>query len=244
MPRLKPSFINEIREQLDVSGFTKQDFDLEFPDSGRTLASIAFKYKPSYSLVLNEEERVDLFTIEQKLTLSSQTKRVKETHYWVRAIPGRVKTEDIYDIDGPQSFVREIPTWCANLREDILAATTRIDPLEELRKKLQDSIDEVVTDPDANFTFEELKVVDSRFDELYDEIVSLNEKFAITKDQLKELRKEFDNFKQTARTYPKGIWAKVTGNKLVRATGRIINTPEGRTFLIKQLQRALGLSGD
>jgi hypothetical protein len=244
MPQLKLSFIAEIRTALSTSRFTEQDFDLAFPDSGKVLTQITFVHKPEYFIALHEEERVEPLTIEQRLIGTSQTREVRETVNWVRAVPGSVKVEATYDIDEPRSFLREIPKWCENIKTDLAAVSPRLDPLEELRSKLQATIDHVVTDPDGRFSAEELEVVDRRFDKLYEDIEALREQYAFTKQQLEELRSEMEEFKGTARTYTKGIWAKITGNKLVRATGRLVNTPEGRTFLFQQIKRALGMSDD
>ena len=102
----------------------------------------------------------------------------------------------------------------------------------------------MVKDPDSYFSEEELVVVVRRLDQVYADIANLREEHALTKQQLAELQKEIEEFKSSARAYPKGIWAKVTGNKLVKATGKMFNTPEGRTFLFQQAKRLLGLSDD
>ena len=244
MPQLKPSFIAEIRTALSTSRFTEQDFDLSFPDAGKVLAQIIFAHKPEYFITLHEEERVDSLTIEQRLIGTSQTRKVRETVNWIRAVPGSIKTEQSYDIEEPRLFLREIPKWCENIKTDLAAVFPSPDPLEELRAKLQSKIDQIVSNPNDRFSADELKVVDSRFEKLYEDIEALQEQYALTKQQLTDLRSEIDEFKGTARTYTKGIWAKVTGNKLVRATGRLINTPEGRTFIFQEIKRVLGMSDD
>lgn len=158
------------------------------------------------------------------------------------AVPGSIKTESVYDIEELRDFIREIPKWCDDIRNDLVVLTVRSDPLDELRSKLQASIDEIVIDGDNSFSEEELYVVDARFDKLYEDIESLRDQYVLTKNQLDELRAEIEEFKRSARSYPKGIWAKITGNKLVRTIGNFVNTPEGRTFLFQQLRRALGMN--
>ncbi|MDE2387957.1 MAG: hypothetical protein KGN35_02560 [Betaproteobacteria bacterium] len=106
------------------------------------------------------------------------------------------------------------------------------------------SIDNIVTDAEGVFTAAELSVIDERFDKLYDDIEVLKDQYAISKKQLDELKAEISEFKSSARSFPKGIWAKITGNKLVRATGKLIDTPEGRTFIFQQVRRALGMNGE
>ena len=118
------------------------------------------------------------------------------------------------------------------------------DPLEQLKQQLQAKLDELVNEPNDFFNEEELSVVDKRFDRLYEDISQLREQHSLTKQQLEALQKEIEEFKKSARAYPKGIWAKLTGNKLVKATGQILNTPECRTFIFQQIRRVLGLPDD
>lgn len=246
MSQLKPSFVNEIHAAIEKSRFTVDDFSFEFPKSGKTLVRITFLYKPEYMLVLTEETKREQVTIEEKFGYASPSKSrshtVQETVISIRVIPGRFKTEVVYEIDSLGGLPEELPKWCENIRSDLYALTPKVDPLATLREELQKNLDNLVDKPDEYFNVEELEVVDSRFDLLLGEITKLREQYSLTKQQLDSMQKEFEEFKNSARAYPKGLWAKVTGNKLVKTTGQIINSPEGRTFLFQQIRRALGLS--
>lgn len=244
MSQLKPSFVREVREALANSKFTAEDFDLELP-SGRVLLKISFLYKPEYYLALLEEEKSEAVITELGyLTGGKRTERVKQVVYSVRMVPGRFKVESIAEVSNPGDVLSEIPRWCENVRADLYALAPSHDPLDQLRQKLNENLDGLVQEPNSFFTEEELKVVDVRFDRLYEEISNLREQYSLTKQQLSDLLNEFEEFKSSARAYPKGIWAKVTGNKLVKATGKMFNTPEGRTFLFQQARRVLGMADD
>ena len=118
------------------------------------------------------------------------------------------------------------------------------DPLEQLRSQLQANLAELVKQPNDFFNKEELSIVDKRFDQLYEEISELREQYSLTKQNLDALQKEIEEFKKSARAYPKGIWARITSNKLIKTTGQIVNSTEGRTFLFQQISRVLGLTDD
>lgn len=246
MSQLKPSFVNDIQAAIEKSRFTVDDFSFEFPKSGKTLVRITFLYKPEYTLTLTEETKREQVTIEEKFGYASpstsRSHTVQETVFIIKAIPGRFKTEVTYEIDGLGGLLEELPNWCENIRSDLYALAPKVDPLATLREELQKNLDSLVDKPDDYFNVEELKVVDSRFDQLLAEVTKLREQYSLTKQQLDSMQKEFEEFKSSARAYPKGLWAKVTGNKLVKTTGQIINTPEGRAFLFQQIRRALGLS--
>ena len=244
MPQLKPSFVAKICEELERSKFTEYDFDIKLPDSGKMLVRIIFRYQPAWHLDYHEEERTDTFTVAQQFLGTTQTRHSKQLVRWIRASPGEVRTEAVHDVDDPASFLREIPKWCEAIRTDLAAGVKTPDPVAELRSRLQKELDGLIDDPDSSFSVEELSVVDARFDQLFNEIEALRSKYAIAESKLEELHSAFEEFKAAARTYPKGMWARLTTNKLVKATGSIINSPEGRTFLFQQLKKAIGFGSD
>lgn len=242
MSQLKPSFVTEIRTAIEKSRFTAEDFRFEYPKSGKTLVKITFAYKPEYMLILTEETKREKITVEEKLAYTSRSHTVEETVFTILAIPGRFKLEVKYEVGDLGQLLNELPTWCENIRSDLYALAPKSDPLAELREKIQNNLDALVDRPDEYFNNDELAVVDSRFDQLFTEITNLREQYSLTKQQLDSMQKEFEEFKKSARAFPKGLWAKITGNKLIKTTGQIINSPEGRAFLFQQIRRALGLS--
>jgi|APLak6261664116_1056043.scaffolds.fasta_scaffold21261_1 hypothetical protein len=248
MSQLKPSFVSEIQAAIEKSRFTLNDFNLEFPNSGTTLAIITFLYKPEYMLVLTEETKREKVTVEEKFSFgmpsTSRSHSVEEKVFTIRATPGRFKTVTTHEINGLGQLLEELPKWCENIRSDLYVLAPKVDPLATLREELQKKIDSLIDKPDEFFREEELKIVDDRFDQLLAEVVNLKEQYSLTKQQLDSMQKEFEEFKKSARAYPKGLWAKITGNKLIKTAGQIVNSPEGRTFLFQQIRRALGVSDD
>jgi len=242
--QLKPSFINNIRSALEKSRFTLDDFGLELPESGNVLAKITFLHKPEYFLVLLEEEKREKITTEQKYLFSSRTEYVSQCMLSVSTVPGVFKLREDTEISELGDVLNMIPKWCECIRDDLYALMPAPDPLQELRQQFKSKLDELVNEPDSFFDEEELAVVDKRFDQLYKEISQLREQHSLTKQQLDAIQKEIEEFKKSARAYPKGIWAKITSNKLVKTTGQILNSPEGRAFLFQNIRRALGLPED
>ncbi|MDE2387958.1 MAG: hypothetical protein KGN35_02565 [Betaproteobacteria bacterium] len=108
MPQIKPSFIAEVRSALASSKFTTSDFSIETPDTGKMLIMITFSHRPEYFINLNEEERTDQYTVEQKFLGTTETRRVKEVVYKVRLVPGSVKLADVIELIEPQEFIRQV----------------------------------------------------------------------------------------------------------------------------------------
>lgn len=244
MSQLKPSFVSDIRAALGRSRFTLEDFVLELPESGSLLVKITFIHKPEYSLSLFEEEKRETVKIEQNYNMSSRTEHIRQVVLSVKTIPGRFKTKTVTEIYEIGEVLELIPTWCEGIRADLYALMPTPDPLELLKQQLKAKLDELVNEPNDFFNEDELSVVDKRLDQLYEDISQLREQHSLTKQQLEALQKEIEEFKKSARAYPKGIWAKITSNKLVKATGQILNTPECRTFIFQQIRRVLGVPDD
>lgn len=244
MSQLKPSFVQQIRDSLGSSKFTENDFSVELPTSGKALLKITFLYKPEYHLTVLEETRRESVTIKEQYLMSSRVEESQQLVFVVRSVPGLYKVEATRDIGNLGGVLEEIKEWCENVRADLYAIAPRHDPLKQLRDQLESKLEKMVQDPDNYFSEEELVNVDRGLDQIYADISKLREEHAVTQKQLAELKAEIDEFKNSARAYPKGIWAKVTSNRLVKATGKMFNTPEGRTFLFQQATRMLGKSDD
>lgn len=242
MPQLKPSFVRKVRSALAHSAFTPEDFEFGLPSSGRVLLKITFVHKPEYTFTVFEEEKQESIVVEQKHLASSRTEHYKRWVYTVVTTPGAYKLTASEDLDDLGDVIEKIPDWCENIREDLYALAPTKDPLEQLRAQMKNKLEELVGDSDGYFSDEELSVIDQRFDKLYEDIAGLKEQYNLTKQQLAELQKNVEEFKQSARAFPKGLWAKVTGNKLLKTTAQMVNTPEGRALIFKGIGKALGLS--
>lgn len=244
MSQLKPSFVRQIQDALGDSKFTENDFSIELPASGKVLLKITFLYRPEYHFTVHEEQRRESVTIKEQFLMSSRVEQTQQLIYVVRSVPGQYKIDTAKDIGNLGGVLEEIKEWCENVRADLYAIAPKHDPLKQWRDQLESNLDEMVKDPDNYFSEEELVIVDRRLDKVYADIANLREEHALTQKQLAELQAEINEFKNSARAYPKGIWAKVTGNKLVKATGKMFNTPEGRAFIFQQAKRMLGQSDD
>lgn len=242
MSQLKPSFVKDIRGAIQRSVFTEDDFLIELPSSGRILLKIVFLHKPSFIFLLVEDKKKESSAIEHTMLGGRIERGAKERiAYSIRVSPGDFKAEAEYEIDNIDDLLREIPKWCENIRSDLYALAPQVDPLALHKKQFEDYLNSVIKNPDDFFDDSELVAVDTRFDEMFEEIEKLKEQYSLTKSQLDTIQKDFNEFKQSARAYPKGIWAKITGNKLIKTTGQIINSSEGRKFIFQSIKQMLGM---
>lgn len=240
MPQLKPSFIAELKSSFEGSTFTGADFEFDFPDRGNPLVKVKFLHKPEYLLLCSEIEKQERVTVSRKFTLETLDETRRYSIIQVTITPGEYKARDEIEISKLGELTEIVPKWCDYIRADLYALAPKIDPLKELREKFNTDIESGIDDPEAFFSESEVNAIGKKFDEMLSQLNQLKDEFSLTKQQLDEVRKEVEHFKSSAKKLPKGIWAKVTSNKLVQTFGKFINTPEGRKFLFDQAKRLLG----
>lgn len=242
MPQLNSAFMSEIADALNGSCFTKDDFIVEYPDSGNTLLRITFKYKTQYQLSLTEVTRQAKRTIKTGYTFDRSTEEITDNikELVLKISPAEFKVLDEIDIGNLTYFSRNISQWCSYIKNDLQAARPKIDPVEEMRKNLKEEIESLVSDPTEYFTIEQLVKVDEKFDQLLAEFNGLKEQHNLTKNELDSLKKEISEIKSNARIYQKGIWANLTSNKLLKYLGELINSTEGRKTLFEIIKKSIG----
>ena len=239
--QLNKSFVEDVKQTLEDSIFTLEDFKLSTSDTTSALLKINFVYYSEYEFSIYEAmERTEQVTSDTFSFGNKTTKYEKNQKTYVEFSPGEYKSTDTIDLyNGIGDLISYIPKWCQYIRNDLYAKTPKKDPLEELRNKFKIELENLVENPDDYFEEGEVLKVDERFEILYKKIEELQEEFSITKEQLKEIKKEFSEFKESAKSYPKGMWARITNNKLVSSLGGILNSKEGRELLFNQVKKLL-----
>jgi len=247
MGRLNKTFALRIKEVLNTSGFTSEDFEIEFPDAGDALLTIRFSYKPTeYSLSMRESIESEDVKVEEGHSLLAYGPKTTKTEHrtWINRIavlrPGEVKNQEQRGLSNLEDVLKVIPDWVKYIRQDLYASVEQPDPLAQLRSKLQSDIDALIDDPNAAFSEDELTKIDQRLDDLLDQLLKLKAAHEIDQRDLNTLRAQFEEFKGSARTYPKGMWGRITSNKLVRGVASMVNSTEGRKLIADQIQKMLG----
>ncbi|MGO2276701.1 hypothetical protein, partial [Pseudoalteromonas nigrifaciens] len=93
------------------------------------------------------------------------------------------------------------------------------------------------TNESEPFNSEEIDRINKKFDELLSNFELLKTENKITQDELNKVKDELSSFKSTAKVLPKGLWARITNNKLVDIAVKFAKTKEGKDFIISQIKR-------
>ena len=243
MPQINRAFIIKIERALEDSVFSKDDFELELPDSGWTLAKVVFKHRRDYWIAISEETKSENVQIKKQFQFETRDEKRSYKAFIIKATPGEYKALDVEEVGGLDEITRRIPDWCKSIRQELYVQAPSADPLADLKAKFEKDIEADVGDPESYFTAEELQSVNEKLEATMDRLTELSEEFSLSQKQLSEIRKEFAEFQRSAAVYPKGVWARITANGMVKTVRQFLNTPEGRDFLLDQVKRLFGGDG-
>jgi len=242
MARLKPSFVKDIYNALNNSCFTTADFNIEFPESTNTYVTIFFKHKPEYKLRLIEKEEKEEIKYKDHLATAftpTRTEYKKYTNEISVEIPGEFKTEEYYYLNSFEEVIERIPKWCINIKKDIGTCLNIEDNFNDLRTQLEEMLKEYAKDESEQFSTDEIEKLHTKFDSLYQQFVKLEEQNKITKESLYVIKKELNQIKANAKNFPKGIWARVTNNKLINVMVNFSKSKEGKSLIVEGIRKLL-----
>lgn len=172
--RLNQSFIEDINNTLEDSIFTLNDFKLSYPGSGPTYIKILFAHIPEYELSLYETTEKRERTVSETFNFGNKvTHHEKIEKSCIRMTPGRYKLIDTIEINEFDELLLHIKNWCQFIKNDLRAKSPKYDPLEELRKKFEEELENIIDGPNGYFNNDEILKINEKFEALYNKIEEL-----------------------------------------------------------------------
>lgn len=228
MPKLRNSIITQILDYLEYGDFCVEDFDVQFPDDSSVLAQITFKALPKYSFVLDETYSGGSMATALASMGQGKTKKV------IRTIekPGEYKNDEQITHEDIDSAIRRVSSWVASIRDDLIhsRATVR-STIDQLTENFQKSIDENIDDPDSYFEENEEDDIKRKLDELQERVTEIESRLNITPEETKKIQNVIDKSKADLKHYPKGVWYKTSGTKILKTLKAALKTKEGREII-------------
>lgn len=225
MARINHTVIQSIYSLLNTRHFTAPDFDVTFPDEGSVYVQIIFRYDTTYKFLVTEES-----TGSAIMAIANALERKLKPH--TRETPGDFKSVEVKAFDSFDEAFQRIPSWCANINADLKAKTPLFNEIDELRRQLEERLEQHIDNPDSHFLPDEINIISKKFDELAQKFSDLEAAHSITKSQLDEALADIKNIKNNSKSFAKGMWASITKNRLVKILINIASSPEGRKFAL------------
>ncbi|MCP4985434.1 MAG: hypothetical protein GY928_04975 [Colwellia sp.] len=240
MSRLNASFMDIIKRALNGTRFSAKDFIFEDSSSHKTLIGIQFKYDKSFNFEITEEEEIETITEKgpfASAALGTSERKNKSVMNYVVYSPGEYKLSDkidIYDIGNATEYIRK---WCDYIYDEVTHKKDDDSSYDSLREQIEEQLEESVENESDPFNDEELRRINNKFDDLLKNFEALKEENKITQAELNKVQSDFEDFKSSAQNMPKGLWARVTNNKLVDIVVAFGKSKEGRDFIISEVKK-------
>lgn len=233
MSELIATFMDEIVSTLNSTRFSVDDFDLE-GDEDKELLRIVFKYNDSYSFILTEDSVTEEVESTNPFRTGSISKTV--TKLFSYESPSSYKKTEKIEIRGFENVCDRIAKWCLNLHKELSAETSDNSEYEQAKTAFKEQFEINIDDPESRFSEKEVSALQLRLDELYQKFEELSEKHQISEEELEKLNGEIEKMKDNAHTYKKGIWAKITQNKVTELIFTFLKSKEGRELVIDSIK--------
>lgn len=236
MPNLKNSIISEILNNLNYGDFCREDFATRFPDDSSTLAKLVFSPLPKYEFEIEEH-----VTGGNRFAVTLMQQPEPDRKKIIRTIesPGDYRNNEYHTHNDMSDAVDRVTYWVKNIREDLIHSKNAvITTIDDITAEFQSSIDENIRNPEQYFQDQEKIDLIAKLDELQKRVESLEAEMGIDPKQAKVIETAIEKSKADVDLYPKGVWYKTAGTKLMKLLKEAFKTKEGREIasdIIKKL---------
>ncbi|WP_242453208.1 hypothetical protein [Photobacterium damselae] len=240
MTILKRTKISQIQNILDNGKYCLEDFEAIFPEKGSVLVEIKFKAYPSYHLSIYEHtsNAMNVFT-----QLNNPNQEIK-TVIKCSMSPGEYKTEQVTRCDNIDSAISEIYSWIDNIKEELIALRNTRQHAEEddVLSNFQKYLDEPVDEPESFFSTHEAQTLKAKLEELQKRVEQLEADKQIEPEDCVSLTSAIESTKSDIDVYPKGVWFRTAGNKILKTLKYVAKNKESRDLVIDIVKKFM-LSG-
>ncbi|EEY36932.1 hypothetical protein [Vibrio mimicus] len=237
MAILKRTKISHIQNVLDNGKYCLEDFETIFPAQGSVLAEIKFKAYPSFHLSIYEDtsNAMGAFAL-----LSDPNKEIK-TVIKCSMSPGEYKTEQVTRYDSIDNAISEIYSWVDNIKEELTAlrSTRQHAEDDDVLSNFQEYLDEPVDEPESFFSAHEAQALKDKLEELQKRVEQLEADKQIEPEDCESLTSAIESTKSDIDVYPKGVWYRTAGNKILKTLKRVAKNKESRDLVIDVMKKLM-----
>jgi DNA repair exonuclease SbcCD nuclease subunit len=234
MSRVRRTVVNQVFSALQEGPFSVGDFDVKFPTSGENLIVLSFRPSEQYKFVVSEKTPTTAMI--RELTDGKPGNRFPIT----TETPGEFKNTEQRVFESLEECIQRISLWTRRIREELLHFAPYQDDLTALREELEEKIKQHVKDPDERFSEEEISRLQNALDILAARLAEMEGKQVENEKRVKDIEKELAQARNNLRYYPKGIWYRTAGNKILDLVKGVVKSKEGRALVVEATKKMLG----
>lgn len=218
MIQLRESTKRKITDLLNKSHFTASAFSVTYEEESQDFLIISFI-----------PNKVFKFTAEKTYSNFSTTEA-----------PGlHIVTEETFKREALDDCLKAISPWISRILEDYRTHNPLVDEFETLRKTISEQIEQHIGDEAAHFSGEEMESIRTKLDDLSAKLAEVTEKTFEQEKQLRDAQAEIKNLKADLEVFPKGVWYRMAGSKVLNILKKAATSKEGREFALEAAKKFL-----
>ncbi len=237
MTLLKSTVIKKIRNMLDSGDYCLEDFEAVFPEDGSTLVSVKFIAYPAFNLSIYEDTVGGM----RAIALLNRPNEEIKTVIKCSMSPGEYKNKQVTRHDSISDAISEIYSWIGHIRQELVAlkAEKLQNEEDEVLSSFEEYLNEPIDEPESFFTSEEAQKLKEKLNELQKRVEELEADNQIEQAESDSLTSAIESTKPDIDVYPKGVWYRTAGNKIIRALKRIAKNKETRDLCIDVIKKLM-----
>ena len=221
MTRLRDATKAEIRQTLEGTYFTANSFSVAHNEADQHFLQITFIPNPSSKFSIRK---------------ASSGNRGFVT---VEAPGEHIETGEAYGRDDIDDCINAIKPWASRIYDDLKARSPFLDEFEKFKKQMSEQFEEHLSDPSAHFSEEEIVALKQKLDTLSEKLTEVTEKNSETEKKLATALQEIEQVKSDLSMFPKGVWYRVAGSKVLNAIKKVSTSSEGRQLALEVARKYL-----
>ncbi len=222
MAILRKTIQREIKDLLDSSFFTSDDFEYIFGNSEK------------------DEYIISIIFIHDKTYNYNVSKSLGKNEFIVIRKPGEIEDIQAYICKDLSESISGILEWCHEVRNELKATKPTYSEIESLKKLIYEQI-KGTDEENGEFSVKEINELRKKFQDLEKRVEDLEKENIITKSQLEEFKTGISQISEDLEFYPKETWIKTATNKIGKLVISIGKSKEGRAILAEGAKKLLGL---
>lgn len=129
--------------------------------------------------------------------------------------------------------MEQIPVWCSSIRDELGSGHILDQELESMRTELQGQINEHIRSTSSHFTKEEIDSLRNSLSQMAEELENLKERADESEEIIEEMRTDISGLMDDLESFPKYVWLRTAGNKLLNIAVKASRSKEIRELMIK-----------
>jgi hypothetical protein len=207
---------------LEKSHFTASGYDIKYSTTESNFLHITFL--PNKKLYFAATDQYGGFRSEES--------------------PGVLQTdEETFKHASLEDCLKAIAPWATRILEEYRALNPIVDEFETLKKSIAEQIEQHAADETAHFSREEAEAIRTKLDELGAKLAELSDKSATQEHQLREANAEIKSLKTDLELFPRGVWLRMAGGKVINLVKKVATSKEGRELAFTAAKKLLQLDG-